>query len=71
MHALGANPHTLFTQVSGDDIEAEFWRVVESGQEAVEVLCGAGLDTGTIGSGFPQVGLLVRSASALCSPRCT
>lgn len=46
-------PHCV--QVGWDDTEAEFWRVVESSEEPVEVLCGASLDTASNGSGFPQV----------------
>lgn len=35
-------------------MEAEFWRIVEEGEEAVEVLLGADLDTSQYGSGFPR-----------------
>lgn len=42
-------------QAGWDDTEADFWRVVESGEEPVEVLRAAGLDTANTGSGFPQV----------------
>ena len=40
-------------QVTPDDVEAAFWKVVESSDEPVEVLYGADLDTGVVGSGFP------------------
>ena len=40
-------------QVMPDDVEAAFWKVVESSDEPVEVLYGADLDTGVVGSGFP------------------
>lgn len=46
---------TWSEQASLEDREAEFWRIVEEGEEAVEVLCGVGLDTAVTGSGFPQV----------------
>ena len=36
-----------------DQMEAEFWHLVETGEEAVEVLYGADIDTGKMGSGFP------------------
>jgi len=36
-----------------DEMEAEFWHLVETGEEAVEVLYGADIDTGKMGSGFP------------------
>ena len=44
-------------QAGHDDIEQEFWNVVEQGEEPVEVLYGADIDTSKTGSGFP-----VRSA---------
>lgn len=34
--------------------EAEFWGIVEGGEDAVEVLYGADLDTTAVGSGFPK-----------------
>jgi len=34
------------------DIESEFWRIVEDGDEAVEVLTGMDLDSTEYGSGF-------------------
>lgn len=43
-------------QVSVEDVEAEFWRIVEEGVEPVEVLYGADLDTSLYGSGFPRAG---------------
>ncbi|KAK9825321.1 hypothetical protein WJX74_009284 [Apatococcus lobatus] len=36
-----------------DEIEAEFWRIVESPDEVVESLYGQDLDSGHHGSGFP------------------
>jgi hypothetical protein len=50
---------TTGLQASCKDTEADFWRVVESGDEPVEVLCAAKLDTAAIDSAFPQV---------LCAP---
>jgi hypothetical protein len=43
-------------QVSASEMEAEFWRIVEEGEEAVEVLCGTDLDSAVLGSGFPRLG---------------
>lgn len=40
-------------QISWADMEREFWRIVEEGEEPVEVVYGADLDTGVLGSGFP------------------
>eukprot|EP00854_Cymbomonas_tetramitiformis_P007771 gene7771-9237_t len=42
--------------VSPLDIEQEFWRIVEKGDQLVEVLYGADLDTAVGGSGFPKQG---------------
>jgi hypothetical protein len=40
-------------QASIEDIEREFWDVVEAGEEPVEVMYGADLDTSVMGSAFP------------------
>lgn len=37
-----------------ENIEGEYWRMVESPSEEIEVLYGADLETGTFGSGFPK-----------------
>ena len=39
-----------------EELEHEFWRIVEGGEEPVEVYYGADLDTGVVGSGFPRKG---------------
>ncbi|XP_051134763.1 lysine-specific demethylase JMJ18-like isoform X2 [Andrographis paniculata] len=39
---------------SVDDIEGEYWRIVEQPTDEVEVYYGADLETGTWGSGFPK-----------------
>lgn len=58
----------LETDVTGkldlpiETIEGEYWRVVESPTEEIEVLYGADLETGTFGSGFP------RTIEQACSP---
>ncbi|XP_042486913.1 lysine-specific demethylase JMJ18-like [Macadamia integrifolia] len=38
-----------------EDIEGEYWRMVEKPTEEIEVLYGADLETGVFGSGFPKV----------------
>lgn len=38
---------------SVDNIEGEYWRMVEKPTEEIEVLYGADLETGVFGSGFP------------------
>lgn len=37
-----------------ENIEGEYWRMVERPTEEIEVLYGADLETGTFGSGFPK-----------------
>uniref|UniRef100_A0A2P2KJE7 Putative lysine-specific demethylase JMJ16 n=1 Tax=Rhizophora mucronata TaxID=61149 RepID=A0A2P2KJE7_RHIMU len=37
-----------------ENIEGEYWRIVEKATEEIEVLYGADLDTGAFGSGFPK-----------------
>ncbi|XP_015875570.3 putative lysine-specific demethylase JMJ16 isoform X1 [Ziziphus jujuba] len=39
---------------SVEDIEGEYWRMVEKPTEEIEVLYGADLETGVFGSGFPK-----------------
>ncbi|XP_062220666.1 lysine-specific demethylase JMJ703-like [Phragmites australis] len=39
---------------SVEDIEGEYWRIVERPTEEIEVIYGADLETGTFGSGFPK-----------------
>lgn len=41
--------------LSEDDVEREFWRLVESKEESVEVEYGADIHSTTHGSGFPTV----------------
>jgi len=40
---------------SVEDIEGEYWRIVENPTEEIEVIYGADLETGTFGSGFPKL----------------
>ncbi|XVE62732.1 hypothetical protein DITRI_Ditri06bG0142900 [Diplodiscus trichospermus] len=39
---------------SVENIEGEYWRIVEKATEEIEVLYGADLETGVFGSGFPK-----------------
>ncbi|XP_044499918.1 putative lysine-specific demethylase JMJ16 [Mangifera indica] len=48
---------------SVDNIEGEYWRIVEKATEEIEVLYGADLETGVFGSGFPKMPIQVGSAS--------
>ncbi|KAJ6727721.1 LYSINE-SPECIFIC DEMETHYLASE [Salix koriyanagi] len=48
---------------SVEDIEGEYWRIVEKPTDEVKVLYGADLETATFGSGFPK-------SSALMTKEC-
>ncbi|KAG7653570.1 FY-rich N-terminal [Arabidopsis suecica] len=37
-----------------EDVEGEYWRIVDKATEEIEVLYGADLETGVFGSGFPK-----------------
>ncbi|KVI07334.1 hypothetical protein Ccrd_014255 [Cynara cardunculus var. scolymus] len=45
-----------------ENIEGEYWRMVEKPTEEIEVLYGADLETGTFGSGFPNTASQVAGA---------
>ncbi|KAG8380709.1 hypothetical protein BUALT_Bualt06G0044100 [Buddleja alternifolia] len=49
-------------QPSVENIEGEYWRMVEKPTEEIEVLYGADLETGVFGSGFPKNSHQVGSA---------
>ncbi|CAL5036525.1 unnamed protein product [Urochloa decumbens] len=49
------------TPPSVEDIEGEYWRIVERPTEEIEVIYGADLETGTFGSGFPKPSLQMKS----------
>ncbi|OIW13771.1 hypothetical protein TanjilG_31660 [Lupinus angustifolius] len=51
------------SEPSVENIEGEYWRMVESPTEEIEVLYGADLETGSFGSGFPRKPSHVYSAS--------
>ncbi|KAJ7978175.1 lysine-specific demethylase JMJ18 [Quillaja saponaria] len=42
------------SELSVENIEGEYWRMVERPTEEIEVLYGADLETGVFGSGFPR-----------------
>uniref|UniRef100_A0A6N2KRT2 JmjC domain-containing protein n=1 Tax=Salix viminalis TaxID=40686 RepID=A0A6N2KRT2_SALVM len=44
---------------SVEDIEGEYWRIVEKPTDEVKVLYGADLETATFGSGFPKASALM------------
>ncbi|KAK2989478.1 hypothetical protein RJ640_019577 [Escallonia rubra] len=40
---------------SPENIEGEYWRIVENPTEEIEVLCGTDVETRVFGSGFPSI----------------
>ncbi|XP_068665722.1 putative lysine-specific demethylase JMJ16 [Aristolochia californica] len=46
--------HQKQWEPSVENIEGEYWRLVEKPTEEIEVLYGADIETGTFGSGFPK-----------------
>ncbi|KAK7318707.1 hypothetical protein RJT34_03413 [Clitoria ternatea] len=46
---------------SVEEIEGEYWRIVEQPTDEVEVYYGADLETGALGSGFPKTSSLTKS----------
>ena len=55
-------------QVGWQAVEAAFWQIVEEGEEPVEVIYGADLDSTQLGSGFPCVGGRLADHPAAQSP---
>ncbi|KAJ8497639.1 hypothetical protein OPV22_008191 [Ensete ventricosum] len=47
---------------SVENIEGEYWRIVERPTEEIEVLYGADLDTGVFGSGFPEASFSLQNS---------
>ncbi|KAF7842268.1 lysine-specific demethylase JMJ18-like isoform X2 [Senna tora] len=46
---------------SVEDIEGEYWRIIEQPTDEVEVYYGADLEIGALGSGFPKASSLTKS----------
>ncbi|KAK7373090.1 hypothetical protein VNO80_06487 [Phaseolus coccineus] len=46
-----------------EDIEGEYWRIIEQPTNEVEVYYGADLETGSLGSGFPKTSSLTKNDS--------
>ena len=66
-HSLGSVQRWLcnaWQEPTMRDVESEFWRIVEDGDEAVEVLAGMDLDSTEYGSGFPTGSDLLDGAQA-------
>ncbi|KAG7019443.1 putative lysine-specific demethylase JMJ14 [Cucurbita argyrosperma subsp. argyrosperma] len=49
---------------SVEDIEGEYWRIVEKSTDEVEVYYGADIESGTFSSGFPKASSLVTEGSS-------
>ncbi|KAF1864452.1 hypothetical protein Lal_00021875 [Lupinus albus] len=48
---------------SEEEIEGEYWRIIEQPTDEVEVYYGADLESGALGSGFPKASSLTKSGS--------
>ncbi|XP_073012098.1 lysine-specific demethylase JMJ703 [Typha latifolia] len=51
---MSSDVRSRLHELSLDDIEGEYWRIVEKPTDEIEVLYGADLDTGAFGSGFSK-----------------
>ncbi|KAL2327491.1 hypothetical protein Fmac_020918 [Flemingia macrophylla] len=55
--------HQTNWEPSVEEIEGEYWRIIEQPTDEVEVYYGADLETGALGSGFPKASSLTKSNS--------
>ncbi|KOM28700.1 hypothetical protein LR48_Vigan564s001000 [Vigna angularis] len=55
--------HWQKREPSVEDIEGEYWRIIEQPTDEVEVYYGADLETGSLGSGFPKTSSLTNNDS--------
>ncbi|CAK9167434.1 unnamed protein product [Ilex paraguariensis] len=53
VNVYGTEPNMRW-EPSVEDIEGEYWRIIERSTDEVEVCYGADLETGLFGSGFPK-----------------
>nr|KYP62541.1 Lysine-specific demethylase lid [Cajanus cajan] len=60
--ANDSNPERKW-EPSEEEIEGEYWRIIEQPTDEVEVYYGADLETGALGSGFPKASSLTKSDS--------
>ncbi|KAF3450178.1 hypothetical protein FNV43_RR06258 [Rhamnella rubrinervis] len=51
-------------KLSVEDIEGEYWRIIEQPTDEVEVSYGADLETGVFGSGFPKASSMVTESDS-------
>nr|KYP67607.1 Lysine-specific demethylase lid [Cajanus cajan] len=59
------NSHQQRWGPSVEEIEGEYWRIIEKPTDEVEVYYGADLETGALGSGFPKTSSLTKNDSDL------
>ncbi|KAK7399652.1 hypothetical protein VNO78_10839 [Psophocarpus tetragonolobus] len=57
------NSHQQRWEPSVEEIEGEYWRLIEQPTDEVEVYYGADLETGALGSGFPKTSSLTKNDS--------
>ncbi|KAL2616305.1 hypothetical protein GLYMA_08G129200v4 [Glycine max] len=57
------NSHQQRWKPSVEEIEGEYWRIIEQPTDEVEVYYGADLETGSLGSGFPKISSLTKNES--------
>ncbi|CAL5186973.1 unnamed protein product [Lathyrus oleraceus] len=57
---LSDSNHQKRPEPSEEEIEGEYWRIVEQPTDEVEVFYGADLETGVFGSGFPKASSLTK-----------
>ncbi|CAJ1975665.1 unnamed protein product [Sphenostylis stenocarpa] len=55
--------HQTRWEPSEEEIEGEYWRIIEQPSDPVEVYYGADLETGSLGSGFPKASSITTSDS--------
>ncbi|CAJ1938260.1 unnamed protein product [Sphenostylis stenocarpa] len=55
--------HQQRWEPSVEDIEGEYWRIIEQPTDEVEVYYGADLETGSLGSGFPKTSSFTKNYS--------
>ncbi|PNY05355.1 putative lysine-specific demethylase JMJ14-like protein [Trifolium pratense] len=59
------NIHLEKRKPTVEEIEGEYWRIIEQPTDEVEVYYGADLETGALGSGFPKMSSSTKSDSDL------
>ncbi|KAF8413477.1 hypothetical protein HHK36_001464 [Tetracentron sinense] len=63
LNSGGVEPN-MKLEPSVQDIEGEYWRIIEKPTEEIEVYYGADLETGVFGSGFPKASSLATESDS-------